>query len=67
MYNIKELHLTELKEDAGTADYLDLLLKKQQVIISEKQLVSDKINEVIAMINLYQAFGSVDFIKQKSL
>lgn len=66
-YDIKELLLTELKEDAGTADYLDYLMAKQQAVLSEKLIISSKINEIIAMINLYQALGGLDFTKPEVL
>lgn len=57
----KELVYTQIRDDAGTADNLDLLLQEERVIISKKQSVSSEINRIIAAVNLYQAIGGIDF------
>lgn len=62
--DIKELELTKLKEDAGTADKLDLLLREEILIESQKQATSAEINKIIAGINLYQALGGVDYMEK---
>ena len=59
--DIKELELTKLKEEAGTADKLDLLLREEILIESQKQATSAQINKIIAGINLYQALGGIDY------
>ena len=53
--------LEEQKIQVGVSDLLDVLYKKEVELIIQKQEVSLKINEIIAMINLYQALGGVDF------
>lgn len=59
--DLKELELTKRKEDAGTADKLDLLLREEILIQSQKQALSAEINKIIAGINLYQALGGIDY------
>lgn len=56
-----EMTLEEQKIKVGVSDLLDVLYKKEVELIIQKQEVSLKINEIIAMINLYQALGGVDF------
>jgi len=65
--DIKELNYTELKKEAGTKDNLDILIQKQKLILSQKQEVSAKINEIISSINLYQALGGIDFNEIETL
>lgn len=62
----REMNNVEIKELAGVADNLNILLQKENLIISKQQAVSAKINEVISMVNLYQALGGVDFSKEIS-
>lgn len=57
----KEMALAEEREKIGTADRLDLLMKKESLLATKKQETSLKINSIIAMIGLYQALGGVDF------
>lgn len=57
----QEMTLEEQKIQVGVSDLLDVLYKKEVELIIQKQEVSLKINEIIAMINLYQALGGVDF------
>lgn len=65
--DIKELGYTKIKEEAGTADNLDLILQKEKLLITKKQAVSSEINKIISAINLYQALGGVDFTNSNSL
>lgn len=62
-----EKTLMQNKTRIGTADNLDLLFKDEQVIISNKQTTSLKIDEIISMINLYKALGGIDYINISSL
>lgn len=57
----KELNYAKIKQDAGVADNLDLLLQEERLLISKKQYVSSDINRIISAINLYQALGGADF------
>jgi outer membrane protein TolC len=65
--DIKEMGYTKIREEAGTADNLDLILQEQRLIISKKQTVSSKINRIISAINLYQAIGGLDFTDMNNL
>ena len=65
--DIKELDYTKIKEGAGTADNLDLILQEEKLFISKKQAVSSEINKLISAINLYQALGGVDFTENNNL
>lgn len=57
----QDMTLEEQKIQVGVSDLLDVLYKKEIELIIQKQEASLKINEIIAMINLYQALGGVDF------
>lgn len=57
----QDMTLEEQKIQVGVSDLLDILYKKEIELIIQKQEASLKINEIIAMINLYQALGGVDF------
>ena len=57
----KQLLYTQIREEAGTADGLDLMLYREKLLITRKQAVSSEINKIISAINLYQALGGVDF------
>lgn len=63
----KEMKYTIIREDAGTADNLDILIQEQKLVISKMQTVSAKINEIISAINLYQALGGVDFTEIENI
>jgi len=63
----KELNYIKIKQEAGVADNLDMLFQKERLIVSKKQTVSSKINEIISAINLYQALGGTDFIAGSNL
>ena len=57
----KQFLYTQIREEAGTADNLDLMFYHEKLLITQKQTVSSAINKIIAAINLYQALGGVDF------
>lgn len=57
----QDMTLEEQKIQVGVSDLLGVLYKKEVELIIQKQETSLKINEIIAMINLYQALGGVDF------
>lgn len=59
--NEQDLMLEHQKAQVGVSDLLGVLYKKEVELIIQKQETSLKINEIIAMINLYQALGGVDF------
>ncbi|MCD7878720.1 MAG: TolC family protein, partial [Candidatus Gastranaerophilales bacterium] len=56
----KDFYLISRKEQLGTANIIDKLIKQQELILIQKQDVSSKINEIIASVNLYKAAGGVD-------
>lgn len=59
--DLKELSYTKTRQIAGTKDKLDILIQEEQLIQSQKQVISSNINKIIAFLNLYQALGGVDF------
>ena len=63
----KQFRYTQMREEAGTADNLDLLFYREKLLISQKQAVSSEINKVISAINLYQALGGIDFTNMDNL
>ena len=63
----KELTYTQIREEAGTADSLDLIFQEQRLLNAKMQTVSAKTNEIIAAINLYQALGGVDFSESEDI
>ncbi len=62
-----ESKLMKKKEQLGIADRLNTLYQNEIELISEQQVVSLKINEIIAMINLYQALGGINFFNAENL
>lgn len=60
-FDDKEYKLAAIKVDVGMADNLDLLLRKIQLLNSEKQYVSLKTQETISAVSLYKALGGVDY------
>lgn len=56
-----EMNLMNKRNEIGTADDLNLLLQKEQLLIAQKQEVSAKTNVIIAMIDLYKAMGGFDY------
>ena len=63
----KEMQYTLIREDAGTADNLEILFQEQKLITSKMQTASAKINEIISAINLYQAIGGFDFTEIENI
>ncbi len=55
------------KENLGIADRLNSLYQKEIELITEQQVVSLKINKIIAMINLYEALGGINFFNTENL
>lgn len=60
----KEYKLMQKKAELGTADKLRVLVQKEADILAQKQEVSLKINEILAMINLYQALGGINIFTE---
>lgn len=63
----KQYYLLTEKCKIGMADNLDLLLKQEQVLLSEKQEVALNGNYIIATINLYKAIGGIDYLNPVNL
>ena len=63
----KQLKNVYLKEEAGIADNIDILLYRERLLVSQKQAVSSYINKIISAVNLYQALGGVDYTKTSNL
>lgn len=59
----KIYNLTQEKRDIGASNDLDVLLAQEIFLVSQKELVSDKVNSLIAAIGLYKATGGVDLYK----
>lgn len=55
------------KENLGIADRLNSLYQKEIELVTEQQVVSLKVNEIIAMISLYQALGGISFFNAETL
>lgn len=68
-YNLDthKLSLVQRQENIGTADNVDLLIKRQEQLLSEQNAVSLKINEIIAFINLYQALGGMNLYQVEKI
>lgn len=62
-----ETKLMQKKESLGIADRLNTLYQKEIELVSEQQVVSLKVNEIISMINLYQALGGINFLDTENL
>lgn len=62
-----ETKLMQKKESLGIADKLNTLYQKEIELVSEQQVVSLKVNEIISMINLYQALGGINFLDTENL
>lgn len=62
-----ETKLMQKKEQLGIADRLNTLYQKEIELVSEQQVVSLKVNEIISMINLYQALGGINFLDTENL
>lgn len=55
------------KENLGITDRLNSLYQKEIELVTEQQVVSLKVNEIIAMISLYQALGGINFFNAENL
>ncbi len=55
------------KENLGIADRLNSLYQKEIELVTEQQVVSLKVNEIIAMISLYQVLGGINFFNAENL
>ena len=62
-----ESMLMQKKEQLGIADRLNSLYQKEIELVTEQQVVSLQVNELIAMINLYQALGGINFFNAENL
>lgn len=62
-----ETNLMKKKEKLGIADKLNTLYQDEIELVTEQQVVSLKVNEIIAMINLYQALGGINFFNAENL
>ena len=57
----KDFHYTELKYKEGIISNLDLLQKREAMLVTEKLYTSDKISFFIDQISLYKSTAGVDF------
>ncbi len=55
--------LIAIKEEIGTANIIDSLIKKEELYLTEQNNVSSKINQIISSINLYKAAGGIDIFE----
>lgn len=62
-----ETKLMQKKENLGIADRLNSLYQKEIELVTEQQVVSLKVNEIIAMISLYQVLGGINFFNAENL
>lgn len=62
-----ETKLMQKKENLGSADRLNSLYQKEIELVTEQQVVSLKVNEIIAMISLYQALEGINFFNAENL
>ncbi len=65
--NILEIHNEKTKlelanKEFGLANEIDYILYQSAQILAQEKYVSDKINYIISMVNLYKTIGGVDFI-----
>ena len=59
--------LISIKNEIGTANIIDRLIKQEELYLAEKQNVSNKINEIIASVNLYKASGGQDILTSDNI
>ena len=59
----EKFSLSEKKLDIGAKSQLDHLKEEENLILSERAEISNKINYLISTINLYKAVGGVDYNK----
>ena len=58
--DFKDLNLVAKKINYGVATNIDLFRKKEELLLSEKQKVNLKIDEIISFINIYKALGGIE-------
>ncbi len=63
----KDTELIIKKENIGTANIIDVLIKEQETLQVEKQQISSYINEIISSINIYKATGGIDVFDENSI
>lgn len=59
--------LAKYKNKIGAASDLDVLFAKEAHLMTEKEIVSNKINTLISTIGLYKAAGGVDLYRLENL
>ena len=59
----EKFSLSEKKLDIGAKSQLDHLKEEENLILSERAEISNRINYLISTINLYKAVGGVDYNK----
>ena len=59
----KIFNLAKDKNQIGASCDLDVLYAKEAYLMTEKEEVSNKINSLISLIELYKAAGGVDLYK----
>ena len=63
----EDLRLIKRKEEIGTANIIDTLVKEQEFYIIYQNEVSSKINNIISTINLYKASGGIDIFENNNI
>ncbi len=63
----KIYNLAQYKNKIGAASELDVLFAKEIHLMTEKEIVSNKINTTVAAIGLYKAAGGVDLYNVQNL
>jgi len=63
----KKYALANKQYNIGDSSKLDTMKSEIELLISEKEHISAKINDVISTISLYNAVGGVDYTKQSEL
>ena len=63
----EDLRLIKRKEEIGTANIIDTLIKEEEFYLIYQNEVSSKINNIISTINLYKASGGIDVFDEKNV
>lgn len=63
----KIYNLAQDKNKIGASNNLDVLYAKEAYLLTQKEVVSNKINSIISAISLYKSTGGVDLYKYNSL
>lgn len=64
---LEDYRLTNKKEEIGTINIIDKLIKEQELYLTQQLNTSSKINAIIAAINLYKASGGYDVFVPEDL